>query len=98
MAGGHLLNAYRSQLSADGEIAADGIVFVGDAVLTTNPAAGRGVSTLLMQAQRLLAWPGRTRRDLAAVTHDLDQSCEANMRLWYDDHVAWGRSGPGFHR
>lgn len=89
MVGGHLLNAYRGQLAADGHPAADGILFVGDAVLTTNPAAGRGVSTSLMQARHLLATLAKHGADLAAVAGDLDQWGEANMRPWYQDHVAW---------
>jgi flavin-dependent dehydrogenase len=89
MTGGHLLNAYRGQLGADGRPAADGILFVGDAVLTTNPAAGRGVSTSLMQARHALAALDEHGADLAAVAGDLDEWCEATMRPWYDDHVAW---------
>lgn len=89
MVGGHLLNAYRGQLDADGQLAAEGILFVGDAVLTTNPAAGRGVSTSMMQARRVLAAVDEHGTDFAAVAHDFDQWCEATMRPWYDDHVAW---------
>ena len=39
-----------------------GCVFVGDAVCTTNPAAGRGITTSLLQARELIAAPRRARR------------------------------------
>ena len=89
MVGGHLLNAYRGQLGSDGRPAAEGILFVGDAVLTTNPAAGRGVSTSLMHARHVLAALDEHGTDLAAVAGDVDQWCTSTLRPWYDDHVAW---------
>ena len=55
MAGSRLLNSYRGQLTDDGRVGVHGLIFVGDAVLTTNPAAGRGVTTSMMQARQLLA-------------------------------------------
>ena len=52
--GGPLLNAYRGQAGPDGKLALPGLVFVGDAVATTTPTFGRGVTTTLLQAQELL--------------------------------------------
>ena len=52
--GGRLYNSYRGQLDEAGRVVLDGLIFVGDAVCTTNPAAGRGVATSMMQAQQLL--------------------------------------------
>ena len=81
MRGGTLINSYRGQ----GHPPA-GVLFVGDAVCTTNPSAGRGVSTGLLQAAALLE---------ALVEHDDDRAassafdawCEQQIRPWYDDHV-----------
>ncbi len=88
MVGGNLRNGYRGQLASDGSLAVDGLLFVGDAVLTTNPAAGRGVTTSMMQAQRVLAGIDEHGSDFEAVARDFDQWCTANMRPWFDDHVA----------
>ncbi|MGD0193658.1 MAG: FAD-dependent oxidoreductase [Candidatus Dormibacteria bacterium] len=89
MAGAGLHNRYRGQCTQDGSIAADGLVFVGDAVLTTNPAAGRGVTTSLMQAQRLLRALDEHGSDFTAVSLDFDQWCREAMKPWFDDHVRW---------
>jgi 2-polyprenyl-6-methoxyphenol hydroxylase-like FAD-dependent oxidoreductase len=89
MAGAGLHNRYRGQCTQDGTIAADGLVFVGDAVLTTNPAAGRGVTTSLMQAQRLLRALDEHGSDFTAVSLDFDQWCSEAMKPWFDDHVRW---------
>ena len=58
MTGGRLTNSYRGQLNDAGGVSLPGVHFVGDAVCTTNPAAGRGVSLGLQQAQALLAMLG----------------------------------------
>ena len=52
--GGRLYNSYCGQLDAVGAVPLPGLVFLGDRVCTTNPAAGRGVTTSLMQARRLV--------------------------------------------
>ena len=52
--GGRLTNSYQGQRDAAGAVALPGLIFVGDAVCTTTPTAGRGVATSLMQAQQLL--------------------------------------------
>jgi 2-polyprenyl-6-methoxyphenol hydroxylase-like FAD-dependent oxidoreductase len=89
MAGAGLHNAYRGQLTEQGAVAVDGLLFVGDAVLTTNPAAGRGVTTSMMQAQRLLAAIDEHRGDFTSVALDFDQWCTETMKPWFDDHVRW---------
>jgi len=89
MVGGGLHNTYRGQLGADGETAIAGLFSVGDAVLTTNPAAGRGVTTSLMQAQRLLAILDEHGTDLVVSAHEFDRWCTENMKPWFEDHVAW---------
>jgi len=89
MAGARLHNAYRGQLTEQGTVALDGLLFVGDAVLTTNPAAGRGITTSMMQAQRLLAALDEHGSDFTSASLDFDQWCTENMKPWFDDHVRW---------
>lgn len=86
--GGGLTNTYRSQLTADGTVPLTGLFFVGDATCTTNPAAGRGTTLGLLQAQQLLALldDSRPRADVATA---LDAWCGEHIRPWYDDHVHW---------
>ena len=85
--GGRLHNSYRGQLDADGEIPVPGLVFVGDAVCTTNPAAGRGVATSLMQARQLVGLIDEHGADHETVTRAFDAWCTASIRPWFDDHV-----------
>jgi 2-polyprenyl-6-methoxyphenol hydroxylase-like FAD-dependent oxidoreductase len=87
MSGARVHNAYRGQLTEGGTVAAAGVVFVGDAVLTTNPALGRGVSTSLMQAQRLLQALDEHGRDYTSVSLEFDQWCTEAMKPWFDDTV-----------
>ena len=87
MMGGLLTNTYRGQVTAD---APSGVVYVGDAVSTTNPSAGRGVTLGLQQAAALLG---------LLEEHDVDTArslfadwCDAEIKPWYADHVqsdAW---------
>ncbi len=87
--GGRLYNTYCGQLDGDGAVPLPGLVFVGDTVCTTNPSAGRGVSTSLMQVRRLLELldaGGVT--DLESCTREFDAWCTAAIRPWFDDHVA----------
>lgn len=86
--GSNLSNFYRGQRNSDGAVT-PGLVFVGDAVCTTNPAAGRGVALGMRQARTLVALLDEHGTDLAQVASDLDDWCTANIRPWYDDHVYW---------
>ena len=81
MRGGTLVNSYRGQ----GRPPA-GVLFVGDAVSTTNPSAGRGVSLGLLQAGALLDLLAEHGDDRDAGTA-LDAWCDAQIKPWYDDHV-----------
>jgi 2-polyprenyl-6-methoxyphenol hydroxylase-like FAD-dependent oxidoreductase len=78
--GGGLTNTYQGQARISG------LYFVGDAVCTTNPAAGRGVSLGLRQAAELARLIGERGGDAA---EQFDQWCGANIRPWYEDHVYW---------
>jgi 2-polyprenyl-6-methoxyphenol hydroxylase-like FAD-dependent oxidoreductase len=87
--GGRLHNSYQGQLDASGRLALPGLIFVGDAVCTTNPTAGRGVTTSLLQARRLLELVDELAPDLEAVSLAFHGWCETNIRPWFDDHVYW---------
>ena len=87
MTGGRLTNGYRGQLDDTGDVRLPGVYFVGDAVCTTNPAAGRGVSLGLQQAQALLAILADT--DVPESSVQFDAWCDEHVRPWYDDHLLW---------
>jgi 2-polyprenyl-6-methoxyphenol hydroxylase-like FAD-dependent oxidoreductase len=86
--GVHLRNTFRGQLDDDGKVALPGLIHVGDTVCTTNPTAGRGISTSLMQAHRLVQMLDES-DDLEAVTVAFDAWCAGQIRPWFDDHVEW---------
>jgi flavin-dependent dehydrogenase len=85
--GGRLHNTYRGQLAEDRTVALPGLFFVGDVVCTTNPAAGRGVSLSLLQAQALLGLLDEHGRDPEAGALAFDAWCREHIRPWFDDHV-----------
>jgi 2-polyprenyl-6-methoxyphenol hydroxylase-like FAD-dependent oxidoreductase len=87
IAGTRTYNTYRGQLGQDGTVAANGLLFVGDAVMTTNPADARGVTTSLLQAQRLLYELDTHGRDFSSVSLSFDQWCTETMRPWFDDSI-----------
>jgi 2-polyprenyl-6-methoxyphenol hydroxylase-like FAD-dependent oxidoreductase len=87
--GGGLTNTYRGQLTVEGSPALPGVFWVGDAVCTTNPAAGRGVSLGLRQASMLLALLAEHGADHAAGALAFDAWCAENIRPWFEDHVHW---------
>ncbi len=89
--GGGLYNTYRGQLNQAGRVALHGLIFAGDAVCTTNPAAGRGVATSLMQAQQLLRLLDDHGQDFASCSLAFDQWCTRNIKPWFTDHVYWDR-------
>lgn len=85
--GGPLLNAYRAQTGPDGRLALPGLVFAGDAVATTTPTFGRGVTTTLLQARQLLRLIDEHGTDVAAVGESFDAWCTEQIKPWVDDHV-----------
>ena len=85
--GGALLNVYRSQRGADGALALPGLIFVGDAVCTTTPSFGRGITTSYQQVAELLRLIDRHGPDGDTVGTEFDSWCETNMRPWVQDHV-----------
>ena len=99
--GGPLLNAYRAQTGPDGRLALPGLVFAGDAVATTTPTFGRGVTTTLLQAQRAAAAHRRARHrrgrrggELRRLVHRADQAVGRRPRAHGRRHPApLGRAG-----
>jgi hypothetical protein len=85
--GSNLANLYRGQRTQTGRMLS-GILFVGDAVCSTNPAAGRGVALGMQQAREMVHllenWT-----DSADIATEFDKWCEANIRPWFYDHVYW---------
>jgi len=89
LAGGGLTNTYRGQLDEEGRVPLSGLFFVGDTVSTTNPAAGRGVSLGLSQANLLMDLLTENGKSHDDVTQRFDLWCTDNIKPWYEDHVYW---------
>src|SRR6266567_1505709 len=85
--GGPLFNNFRGQTGSDGRLALPGLIFVGDAVATTTPTFGRGVSTTLMQAGQLLRLLDEHGADTGTAAETFDAWCTEQIRPWVDDHV-----------
>jgi hypothetical protein len=85
--GGRLYNSYRGQLDDTGRLALHGLIYAGDAVCTTNPAAGRGVTTSLLQARQLIGLLDEHGRDFTACSLAFDHWCARHIKPWFDDHV-----------
>jgi hypothetical protein len=85
--GGTLMNHYRGQRGPDGRIALPGLVCVGDAVCTTTPNFGRGVTTSLLQAEEVLRTIDEHGGDAVTVAESFDAWCEAQMKPWVEDHA-----------
>lgn len=82
---GRIHNRYRVQTDATGGPLTPGVISVGDAVCTTTPLAGRGVTLALMQARALVGILD-AEPDVASATTVFDGWCTANIRPWFDDH------------
>jgi 2-polyprenyl-6-methoxyphenol hydroxylase-like FAD-dependent oxidoreductase len=87
LAGGALLNVYRSQRDVDGELVLPGLFFAGDSVATTTPVFGRGITTTLWQCEALLSLLDHDSDDLAATGHAFDDWSAETMRPWVEDHI-----------
>jgi 2-polyprenyl-6-methoxyphenol hydroxylase-like FAD-dependent oxidoreductase len=87
--GGRLFNSYRGQLDDAGRIALDGLIYAGDSVCTTNPVAGRGVTTSLLQARQLIGLLAEHGRDRSSCSLAFDHWCAVHIKPWFDDHVYW---------
>lgn len=85
--GGRLHNTYCGQRDDAGRIPLPGLLFVGDAVCTTNPSAGRGVSTSLMQARRLVGLLDEHGADHPSCAAEFDTWCTRHIKPWFADHV-----------
>ncbi|HEU5033317.1 MAG TPA: FAD-dependent oxidoreductase [Mycobacteriales bacterium] len=89
LVGGGLTNTYFPQGPEPGVPPAVGLFFGGDAVCTTNPAAGRGVGLGLLGARRLLSLLDDRSIALDDASRALDAWCEEQLRPWFADHVYW---------
>jgi 2-polyprenyl-6-methoxyphenol hydroxylase-like FAD-dependent oxidoreductase len=89
MAGSGLSNTYQGNLDDQGAAAVAGLFFVGDAVCTTNPASGRGVSLGMRQAAELLRLIGDGDTDYRGAAKAFDSWALEHVRPWYEDHVYW---------
>lgn len=85
--GGALVNSYRGQTGPGGGLALPGLVFAGDAVCTTTPIFGRGITTSFLQARELLRLLDLD-EDADAAGAGLHAWGEAHLRPWVADHVA----------
>ena len=85
--GGTLMNYYRPQTGPDGRLALPGLLFVGDAVCTTTPNFGRGITTSLLQATQVLRLIEQHGHDRVALGEAFDAWCETHMRPWVEDHA-----------
>ena len=84
--GGRLYNTYRGQLDTTGRPVLPGLISAGDAVCTTTPLAGRGISLALMQARELIDILDCNDADIITATRQFDRWCEDHIRSWFDDH------------
>jgi hypothetical protein len=87
LSGSGLSNTYQSGLDDNGNGALAGLFFVGDAMSTTNPSLGRGISLGLRQAAELVGLIARDGRDLRGAAEEFDSWCTEHIRPWYEDHV-----------
>jgi 2-polyprenyl-6-methoxyphenol hydroxylase-like FAD-dependent oxidoreductase len=92
LVGGNLTNTYRLQGPALGLPPATGLFFVGDTVMTTNPAAGRNLALLIPHVQHFLTSLDDPGQDVDDASLALDAWAEQHLRPWYLDHVRWDRS------
>jgi hypothetical protein len=58
-------------------------------VCTTNPAAGRGVTTSLLQARQLIALLEVHGLDFTSCSLAFDYWCSRHIKPWFEDHVSW---------
>jgi 2-polyprenyl-6-methoxyphenol hydroxylase-like FAD-dependent oxidoreductase len=85
--GGRLYNTYRGQLDDSGMSVLPGLISVGDAVCTTTPLAGRGVTLALWQARELIRILDQHPHDIDSATMQFDRWCADHIRPWFDDHL-----------
>jgi 2-polyprenyl-6-methoxyphenol hydroxylase-like FAD-dependent oxidoreductase len=81
---GQIHNRYRVQADPSGRPTTPGLIALGDAVCTTTPLAGRGITLALRQATALAELLSEADTDTAAA--GFDAWCTAHLRPWFDDH------------
>ena len=88
------MNYYRPQTGPDGRLALPGLLFVGDAVCTTTPNFGRGITTSLLQAMQVLRLIEHHGHDRVSLGEAFDSWCETHMRPWVEDHARMDECAP----
>jgi flavin-dependent dehydrogenase len=83
--GGRLYNTYRGQPDHAGNIL-PGLLYLGDAVITTNPIGGLGVATSLLQARALVELLTEHGTDHTACALAFDAWCDQAIRPWFADY------------
>ena len=76
-------------LDDQGTSAVAGLFFVGDALCTTNPASGRGVSLGMLEAAELIRLIGDGDTDYRGAAEVFDAWAGEHVKPWYEDHVYW---------
>jgi 2-polyprenyl-6-methoxyphenol hydroxylase-like FAD-dependent oxidoreductase len=84
--GGRLRNRYRGQLMPDGTAALPGLLHAGDAVCSPSPRLGRGTTTALLQARKLLDLLDR-QEPVEDLTYAFDRWCHEQVRPWFEDQA-----------
>ncbi len=79
-AGAGLTNTYLGQ-----PVGLTGLLAIGDAVATTNPTGGRGVSLGISSAETMTRIVANSPRECWAT--ELDAWCEENLRRWVTDQI-----------
>jgi 2-polyprenyl-6-methoxyphenol hydroxylase-like FAD-dependent oxidoreductase len=92
LAGAGLHNPFSIQGLEPGAPPARGLYFIGDALCTTNPAAGRGVCLGIWQAQHLLSLLDDASLDDTQRSVALDAWADTEIRPWFHDHVYWDKT------
>lgn len=85
--GGQLSNSYRRQVTDGHRPVTPGVISVGDAVCTTTPLAGRGVTLSYLAARQLVSALDQHGSDTDSGTVAFDDWCERRIRPWFVDHV-----------
>ncbi|WP_435849253.1 hypothetical protein [Streptomyces lavendulocolor] len=87
LVGGSLFNTYRGQTGHDGQLALPGLLFAGDAVATTTPTFGRGITTTVLQVQKLLRLIDECGTEFNAIGEGFEAWCTGHIKPWVEDHI-----------
>ena len=86
------LNNRMQRLTANGEPRVHGLVAVGDATCTTNPAFGRGLSLAMAHAFGLVEAITSHAGDLEKLATEADRIAHEVLQPWFEDSVVQDRA------